>query len=118
MKATTHDVYENEDGTLTVFGTCPMSGKAWEMIVEAMPYDSWVAGEILIQEAFPDMNPAYREQLMTGITPEAWDASFGSPEDVEMVNCPFCQKADYDANKGDCPECGKNIWGQDDEGNL
>ena len=111
MKAVQHDVYENEDGTLHICGRCPLSGKDWEMTVDAIPYDSWVAGEILIQVAFPDMNPAYREQLMTGITPEAWDATFSVGEDTaEMVNCPFCQKVEYDASEGDCPECGKSVY--------
>lgn len=32
----------------------------------------------LIQDAFPDLEPELREQLMTGTHPECWLAMFGN----------------------------------------
>lgn len=33
-------------------------------------------GEELIQNVFPNLSPEHREFIMTGITPEEWDATF------------------------------------------
>ena len=33
-------------------------------------------GEELIQNVFPDLSPEHREFIITGITPEEWEASF------------------------------------------
>jgi len=41
---------------------------------------SYDAGS-LVQEAFPQLNADQREFLMTGFTPELWDATFGGDED-------------------------------------
>jgi hypothetical protein len=37
---------------------------------------AWQGG-MLIQNAMPDLSPDDREFLMTGSTPEEWDAAFG-----------------------------------------
>ena len=33
-------------------------------------------GNELIQNVFPDLSPEHREFIITGITPEEWEASF------------------------------------------
>ena len=33
-------------------------------------------GNELIQNVFPDLSPEHREFIMTGITPEEWEATF------------------------------------------
>jgi len=38
--------------------------------------EKWENGE-LIQNAFPNLNGDEREFLLTGMTPEEWDAAFG-----------------------------------------
>lgn len=35
----------------------------------------------LVQRAFPELSADDREFLMTGITPEEWEETFGKPED-------------------------------------
>jgi hypothetical protein len=40
--------------------------------------DRWCDGEY-IQNVFPQLNADQREFLMTGITPEEWDASMHPP---------------------------------------
>lgn len=42
----------------------------------------WKINRVLIQEAFPTLNPAQREFLMTGTTQEEWDTLF-PPEEEE-----------------------------------
>ena len=41
--------------------------------------DAWVDGS-LIQDVMPDINADEREFIMTGITPDEWDAMFGEDE--------------------------------------
>ena len=40
-------------------------------------YHSWKESRALVQEAFPMLNAGQREFIMTGITPEEWDAFHG-----------------------------------------
>lgn len=39
-----------------------------------------------IQDIFPNLSPPEREFILTGITPEQWTETFGSPEDDEDDN--------------------------------
>jgi|TARA_R100000697_G_scaffold25916_1_gene34391 hypothetical protein len=40
---------------------------------------AWVDGS-LIQDVMPDISADEREFIMTGITPDEWDAEFGEDE--------------------------------------
>ena len=42
-------------------------------------YDAWLAGT-LIQDAFPNLSPAEREFIKTGIAPDDWAELFGEPD--------------------------------------
>lgn len=55
----------------------PFSGKfnVREIDVEPEQIDAWQGG-LLIQYAMPNLSADDREFLMTGITPEEWDAHF------------------------------------------
>ena len=59
----------------------PFSGEinTMEIDVTVEQLERWRAGA-LIQQIMPNINPAHREFLMTGITPEEWDATFGELE--------------------------------------
>ena len=37
-------------------------------------------GDILIQDAFPNLNAEQREFLLSGITPQEWNDTFGEEE--------------------------------------
>ena len=54
----------------------PMSRQEYAECLER-----WQAG-LLIQQAFPTLSPDDREFIMTGVTPEEWDAAF--PPDSDM----------------------------------
>ncbi len=43
----------------------------------------WNSG-VLIQYAMPHLSPDDREFLMTGITPEEWDETFGEDDSTEL----------------------------------
>lgn len=43
-------------------------------------FNAWDAGA-LVQKAMPNLTPDEREFIMTGITPEEWDATFGDEEE-------------------------------------
>ena len=81
MKATKHYTTDNGDGTLTIEGTCPITGKDWSLVAPTTPYEKWINRDLLIQEAFPGFTPAQREMLMTGITAEGWAQMFGPGEE-------------------------------------
>ena len=44
---------------------------------------SWINGS-LIQDVMPDISADEREFIMTGITPDEWDAMFG-PEAMQRI---------------------------------
>ena len=55
----------------------PLTQREFERGCEAMDRG------VLIQYAFPTLNADQREFILTGITPEEWDAHFGPTEDEE-----------------------------------
>lgn len=60
---------------------CPFTGKTnqMEIAVTDEQMEAWEGGE-LIQNAMPNLTPDEREFIMTGITPEEWEATFGNEE--------------------------------------
>jgi len=40
-------------------------------------------GDILIQDAFPNLDAEQREFILTGVTPQEWNDTFGGDEDDE-----------------------------------
>lgn len=40
-------------------------------------YKKWESGELLIQEAFPELSDNAREFIKTGVTEEEWEREFG-----------------------------------------
>lgn len=64
--------------------TSPFTGavNTREIAVTQAQLDAWQGGE-LIQVAMPHLSADDREFLMTGITPEEWDAAFGSSDEDE-----------------------------------
>jgi len=56
----------------------PFSNKktTLEINVTARQIASWEKGE-LIQDAMPNLTPAEREFIKTGVTPDEWDDIFG-----------------------------------------
>ena len=59
----------------------PFSNKktTLEIAVTAKQIASWEKGEF-IQDAMPNLTPAEREFIKTGVTPDEWDEIFGDDE--------------------------------------
>lgn len=54
---------------------CPGCGEQGSLEVEEFPYLMFLLGT-KVQEAFPGMAPAEREQLLSGFHPACWDIEF------------------------------------------
>jgi len=55
-----------------------------EIAVTQEQLDAWQRGA-LIQRAMPNLSDDDREFLMTGCTPEEWNAVFGNDSDDELL---------------------------------
>ena len=64
---------------MLVTRTSPFSGKvhSMEIAVTEAQIAAWQNGE-LIQRAMPNLTADEREFIMTGITPQEWEETFGS----------------------------------------
>lgn len=58
--------------------TSQLSGetRSMEIPITNEDWEAYKNSNKLIQDAFPDLSSDQREFLMTGITPEEWDAAF------------------------------------------
>ena len=59
-----------------------LSGKQNQMVlpVRQGQIEHWIDTCMLVQDAFPQLDDDQREFLISGITPEEWDATFGDDE--------------------------------------
>jgi hypothetical protein len=55
---------------------CPFCKKDHSVPVPKAAYLKWQKGELLIQNAFPDLNADEREILQSGTCTKCWDAMF------------------------------------------
>lgn len=68
--------------TLRVFRRSAFTGvtHSMELPITADQWDLYLSGTALIQNALPHLTGQQREFLLTGSTPEEWNAVFGSEE--------------------------------------
>jgi hypothetical protein len=59
---------------------CPHCGATGQVNVREASVRLWSRGA-LVQEAFPELPADLREQILTGIHPECWDAYLGYDTD-------------------------------------
>lgn len=65
---------------VTLRATCPECGSTEVLSLDAAAAVRWVRGA-LIQDEFPDLTPAQRERLISGICSACWDVlTFGDPD--------------------------------------
>ena len=62
-----------------------ISGKenSMDLNVTQDQLDQYAQGGVLLQNVFPNIKPAEREFIKTGVTPTEWDEMFGSCEEEE-----------------------------------
>ena len=61
---------------------CRICNETGTVTVETDQLEDYNNGA-MIQNAFPDLSPGEREQLMTGIHPDCWDKTFAYLEDED-----------------------------------
>lgn len=64
--------------------TSMLSGKVNTMEIKSLSasdYNNWKTSGTLIQNALPYLTSDEREFLLTGSTPEEWDAAFGEQDE-------------------------------------
>lgn len=76
---------QNPDGTWLLTLTPPAwSGWSASQITltdeQYNRYQRWLANRTSARAMFPDLTPSQQEQLVSGISPEEWDAEFGDDE--------------------------------------
>ena len=66
---------------MRILRTSRLSGNTSAMNIDITQaqLDAWVDGS-LIQDVMPNISADEREFIMTGITPDEWDAEFGEDE--------------------------------------
>lgn len=62
---------------VTRISTLTGSENTIELPVTIEQLSSYESGEIMLQHAFPQLTPAEREFIKTGITPAEWEEFFG-----------------------------------------
>lgn len=58
---------------MNVVRTCPDCGDSKILTVDGESFLRWMAKEIPVQEAFPELSEDDRERMLTGICPPCWD---------------------------------------------
>ena len=62
---------------------CPECGQQKTFTVDKDNYRKWIHGEMLVQEAFPEINNEDRERLISGICPKCWNKMFRGMEEED-----------------------------------
>ncbi len=75
---TYREVYEPQHGYI-FSGPCVVTGKTVEVFVPGPGLYAYRHGKH-IQDAFPEMPKGDREFLISGMSSEGWDQTFGVPE--------------------------------------
>lgn len=73
----TYSVLDN--GNISV--RCPHCNNSYEVPITEAEFLNWDFQTTYVQDAFPQLPPEQREQLVTGICPECWNQIF--PEEDE-----------------------------------
>jgi len=76
----TPDVVAVDEGTLTLEVTCFQCGKPHRFQVTEEGYDKRMNGG-KVQDCFPELKPAVRELMVTGICPKCFDDMFAPDPD-------------------------------------
>jgi hypothetical protein len=63
-------------GNTTVLKKCMHCQKEIPLVVDGEKYSQWKKGEILIQDALPNLNPGERELLISGTCNDCWNTMF------------------------------------------
>jgi len=63
--------------------TCRKCGNNFEFEIDAEKFTAWQNGEMLIQDALPDLSAGERELLISGTCDACWKEMFGSMDEED-----------------------------------
>ena len=63
---------------MDIVNACPMCGNVHWMRINGKKYETYTLGGMLIQDAFPELDPFEREFLKSGYCPECQELLFGA----------------------------------------
>lgn len=70
----------SHDSITLVNCECPHCEHSYTVVVSTDDYARWKQRKLLVQDAFPYLTAAEREQLITGICPPCWEDLWGAWE--------------------------------------
>jgi hypothetical protein len=73
-------VTDDDSDTVDIAKACHVTGKSYRVTVRKCDYEAWKRGT-LAQTAFPYLNAADREFIISGTSPEGWKILFGGDND-------------------------------------
>jgi len=78
-----HKIEHVDDEFVRVHKQSCITGKHHSMVLPTRQgnLEHWIDTGTLVQDAFPHFDDDQREFLISGITPEEWDETFGSEEE-------------------------------------
>lgn len=80
------------DGKKLIHTKCPCCSETAQVYVDLEGYKKWKSGE-LVQNAFPEASPTFREFLITGMCSACQVQIFGDPaEDREDPGEDWCEE--------------------------
>lgn len=59
---------------------CPVCREGAEVVISTTKYVEWQEGR-LVQDAFPELSPAEREILISGVHPACWETLWSDDPD-------------------------------------
>jgi hypothetical protein len=63
---------------------CPSCRQSHKLTVNQFAFENWADRFASLEEAFPELTPAQRELLLTGIDGECWDKAVPEGDDDEQ----------------------------------
>ena len=66
---------------LLVTKLCQVTNKTYSFTISRKAYDAWSNQGVLAQNAFPELNVGQREIIISGWTPDEWNAIFPKEDD-------------------------------------
>ena len=76
---------EIHERTVTLSKICSVTDGLYAISVTIDKYYAWKNRKELIQDVFPELTKEEREFMISGKTPEEWNALFGEP-DFEWIS--------------------------------
>lgn len=94
--------------------TCPYCGFTRTMEITDKEYKAYFKEGKLVQEAMPDRDPFFREQMINGACPDCISRIMHIPKPGDdwgnlVCRCDVCDAPIYEKDRGVCCTCGWHV---------